>query len=149
MYVDLFRALNEEAVEYVVGGGLALKLHGVQHAAPDIDLLPAPDDANLRRFLGVAARLKLKLSLPIPLEALHNVSELDTWARKRQITALSLQSASPGGMPATVIVRPAVPFERLYRNRVEKDLDGVRLSLASIEDIEALGQARAHPGSSR
>jgi len=37
-----------------------------------------------------------------------------------------------------IIVRPAVPFERMYRNRIEKDIGGVRLSLASIDDLIAL-----------
>jgi predicted nucleotidyltransferase len=37
-----------------------------------------------------------------------------------------------------IIVRPAVPFERMVRNRIEKDLGGVRLSLASIDDLISL-----------
>jgi predicted nucleotidyltransferase len=37
-----------------------------------------------------------------------------------------------------IIVRPAVPFDRMYRNRIDKDIGGVRLSLASIEDLIAL-----------
>ncbi len=35
-------------------------------------------------------------------------------------------------------MRPAVPFDQIYRNRIEKDIGGVRLSLASIEDLIAL-----------
>lgn len=35
-------------------------------------------------------------------------------------------------------MRPALPFERMYRNRIDKDIGGVRLSLASIEDLITL-----------
>ncbi len=149
MYLELFRALQAEAVEYVVIGGPALELHGGGRAAGDVDIAVATDDGNLRRFLGIATRLKLRPSLPIPLEALQNVSELDTWARKRQIQGFSLRSASPGAPAANVSVRPAVPFEQLHRNRVERDVEGVRLCLASLDDIAALAAAGDQPGNSR
>jgi predicted nucleotidyltransferase len=37
-----------------------------------------------------------------------------------------------------VIVRPKVSFETMYQDRVEKDIGGVRLKLASIDDQIAL-----------
>ena len=69
-YLDLFRTLQEERVDYVVVGGLAINLHGVERATMDVDLVLAMDDANLRRFLGAAKKLKLEPSLPVPTEAL-------------------------------------------------------------------------------
>ena len=51
-YLNLFRALQEERVDYVVVGGLAMNLHGVERATMDVDLVLAMDDANLRRFLN-------------------------------------------------------------------------------------------------
>ena len=35
-------------------------------------------------------------------------------------------------------MRPTLSFEQMRLNRIEKDLGGVRLSLASIEDLIAL-----------
>lgn len=63
-YLDLFRALQEEQVNYVVVGGLVINLHGVERATMDVDLVLAMDDANLRRFLNAATRLKRKPSYP-------------------------------------------------------------------------------------
>ena len=37
-----------------------------------------------------------------------------------------------------IIVRPAVPFEQMHGNRIEKEVGGVRLSLASIDDLISL-----------
>jgi hypothetical protein len=137
-YLDLFRTLQEEQVAYIVVGGLAINLHGVERATMDVDLVLAMDDGNLRRFLNVATKLKLKPSLPVPLEALRNVMQLDAWARERHLIAFSLQPASPSVPTVDIIVRPAVPFEQMYRNRIEKDVGGVRLSLASIDDLISL-----------
>ncbi len=61
-----------------------------------------------------------------------------------------------------ISLRPSVPFEQIYRNRIEKDVDGVRLILPSMDDlislktgtgrerdasdVEALGAARRAAG---
>lgn len=137
-YLDLFRALQEERVDYLVVGGLAINLHGVERATMDVDLVLAMDEGNLRRFLNAATRLKLKPSLPVPLEALCDAKQVDTWVREKQLIAFSLQSGSSTTPTVDIIVRPALPFDRMYRNRIEKDLGGVRLSLASIEDLIVL-----------
>ena len=128
-YLDLFRTLQEERVDYVVVGGLAVNLHGVERATMDVDLVLAMDEGNLRRFLNAARRLELKPSLPVPLEALCDAKQLDAWVREKHLIAFSLQSASPNMPTVDIIVRPAVPFEAMHRNRIEKDVGGVRLSL--------------------
>ena len=94
-YLDLFRTLQEERVEYVVVGGLAINLHGVERATMDVDLVLAMDEGNLHRFLNAATRLKLKPSLPVPLEALCDAKQLDAWVREKHLIAFSLQPASP------------------------------------------------------
>ncbi|CAG4885357.1 protein of unknown function [Georgfuchsia toluolica] len=53
-YLDLFRALDQEQVRYLLIGGLALNIHGVERATMDIDLMLAMDSDNLKSFLRVA-----------------------------------------------------------------------------------------------
>ena len=137
-YLDLFRSLQEERVDYVVVGGLAINLHGVERATMDVDLVLAMDEANLRRFLSAATRLQLKPTLPVPLESLCDAQQLDTWVREKHLIAFSLHSATLNAPTVGIIVRPAVPFEDMHRNRIEKDIGGVRFSLASIEDLISL-----------
>ena len=137
-YLDLFRALQDERVDYVVIGGLAMNLHGVERATMDVDLVLAMDEANLRRFLSAAKRLDLKPLLPVPLEALCDATQLDTWVREKHLIAFSLHCISRNAPSVDIIVRPAVPFEDMHRNRIEKDIGGVRFQLASMEDLVTL-----------
>ena len=134
-YLDLFKTLQEERVDYVVVGGLAINLHGAERATMDVDLVLAMDDANLGRFLAAARRLELKPSLPVRIESLCDAKQLDAWAREKHLIAFSLRPAKPSAPTVDIIVRPAVPFERMHRNRIEKDLGRVRLNLASIDDL--------------
>jgi hypothetical protein len=134
-YLDLFKTLQEERVDYVVVGGLAINLHGVERATMDVDLVLAMDDANLKRFLAAAKRLELNPSLPVRIESLCDAKQVDAWVREKHLIAFPLRPAKPNAPTVDVIVRAAVPFERMHRNRIEKDLGGVRLNLASIDDL--------------
>ena len=69
-YLDLFQALQKHEVRYVVVGGVAINLHGVERATMDADLVLAMDQANLQRFLKAASELALKPLLPVGIEAL-------------------------------------------------------------------------------
>jgi hypothetical protein len=141
--------LQEEDVDYVVVGGLAVNMHGVERATMDVDLALAMDEGNLRRFLNAARRLELTPSVPVPLEALCDAKQVDAWTREKNLVAFPLRSASPTTPTVGIVVRPALPFDRMYRNRVEKDLGGVRLKLACIDDLIALktGTGRKHDAS--
>jgi hypothetical protein len=135
---DVFRVLQEEQVEYVVVGGIAINLHGVERATMDVDLVLAMDSGNLSRFLKAATRLELKPSLPVSIEALCDAKQLDTWIREKHMIAFSLRSSVPHWPTVDIIVRPKVPFEAMSRNRVEKDIGGVRFKVACIDDLIAL-----------
>jgi hypothetical protein len=137
-YLDLFRTLQDEQVEYVLVGGLAINLHGVERATMDVDLVLAMDAANLRRFLNAATSLRLKPSLPVSIESLCDAKQLEEWVRDKHLIAFSLRPESTSLPTVDIIVRPAVPFDRMYGNRIEKDIGGVRLSLASIDDLIAM-----------
>lgn len=49
-YLEVFRALEEHKVRYLLVGGLAMNLHGVPRMTMDIDLVIALDTKNLERF---------------------------------------------------------------------------------------------------
>jgi hypothetical protein len=53
----LFRALNLEAVDYVVFGALALTAHGIVRATVDVDLFVRPTTDNVERLRRAFGRL--------------------------------------------------------------------------------------------
>ncbi len=137
-YLELFRALQDEQVEYVLVGGLAVNLHGVERATMDVDLVLAMDDPNLKRFLRAARRMELRPSLPVALESLCDASQLDQWAREKHMIAFALRAPAPALPTVDVIVRPVVSFRQMHRNRISKDVGGVALHIASIDDLVSL-----------
>ena len=56
-YLDLFSALDTHRVEYVLIGGLAVALHGVERNTMDIDISVVITAENLGRLINAAQAL--------------------------------------------------------------------------------------------
>ena len=67
-YLDLFATLHRHQVEYVLIGGLAVALHGVERNTMDIDVCVVISPGNLQHLIDAAKELKLSPVLPVPLD---------------------------------------------------------------------------------
>lgn len=64
-FEPIVAALNRHRVNYIVIGGLAVILHGVDIARTlDIDITPASDKGNLKRLSAALKELDAKLRAP-------------------------------------------------------------------------------------
>ncbi len=59
IFKKLFSSLNKEAARYMVAGGVAVNLYGIERATADIDIVLRLDKENLLKFVGVAKKLGL------------------------------------------------------------------------------------------
>lgn len=65
---NFFSALNKEAVKYMVAGGMAVNLYGIERTTADIDIVLKLDNENLSKFVYVAKKLGLKPKVPVKLD---------------------------------------------------------------------------------
>jgi hypothetical protein len=63
---EILFALTDAKVEFVVGGGVAAVLHGVERVTLDIDLALDMEQANVEKFLQVMDKLGLQPRAPVP-----------------------------------------------------------------------------------
>ncbi|MCR4304738.1 MAG: hypothetical protein NUV63_11040 [Gallionella sp.] len=155
---DLLQSLSDEQVQYVLVGGLAVQLHGFLRSTFDIDLVLAMDDENLVRFISVAKQYGLVPSIPVPIDALRNASQIDEWHREmgqagkprsgcsqKGMLAFALREPQVGGSVVDVLVRPEVPFDRLMANAVAGELFARQVWIASIDDLLAMKRSANRP----
>jgi hypothetical protein len=63
---EILFALTDAEVEFIVGGGVAAVLHGVERVTLDIDLALEMEPANVKKFLQVMDKLELQPRVPVP-----------------------------------------------------------------------------------
>lgn len=137
-YLELFRALQEDKVRYLLVGGVAVNLHGAERMTMDVDLMVAQDAANLRRFLAVARQLRLRPNMPVTLEQFCDTATLESWVRDKHMLALQLRPPEAEAPSIDILVNPVVQFDAAYARRVRMNVQDVEISVAAVADLVAL-----------
>lgn len=131
---DLLVELARAGVDFVVVGGVACLLHGVQRTTADVDCCVPLDDANLARLVGVAKRLGLGLRAPEPLESLCDPNRRRAWIEENHATVATLVSqVSP--LQLDVFLRYPVSYSDLRAHAVTYSLHGRSVFVSSREDL--------------
>ena len=118
----LVRKLADAGIPHMVVGSFASSFHGVPRGSQDLDLIIDPQLASLRRFLTDLPPAEYYADADAALDALN---------RRSQFNVIDMATA----WKADLIVRKARPFSaEEMRRRVEGDLFGTRVFLASPED---------------
>jgi hypothetical protein len=144
-YLDLFGALGARNVRYVLVGGLALNLHGVERATMDIDLAVALERENLAAALAVAVDLDLVPVAPVPLEDAADPATLQRWRIEKNMIAFGLRPRVGHGPVVDLLTSLPVPFATLAANAVIRSVAGVAIAVASIDDLIAMKRAAGRP----
>jgi len=144
-YIDLFTALDRHKVDYLLIGGLAVSLHGIERATMDVDITVAMNPDNLAALIGTARELGLAPVLPVPLESLNDIELLRKWHAERNLEAFALRVSDPAGVTLDVLLFPPVEFAGMFARAVIFDVAGTPVRVVSIDDLIALKQAVGRP----
>ncbi len=143
-YLDLFAALNRK-VDYVLIGGLAIALHGIERATMDIDVTVAMTSDNLASLVGTARELGMTPVLPVPLDALSDLDQLAQWHRERNLEAFALRAPGLAGVTLDVLLYPPVDYKDMRSRAVRFQAGNVPVVVASIDDLISMKQAVGRP----
>jgi hypothetical protein len=122
----IFEALAAERVAYVAVGAVAVIAHGVVRATRDVDLIPAPDAENLARLADAIHALegapRGEPETPVSAELLARDANMRFDTAAGQLDVLCAEQYRR-------------LFPELRARAVEVDLDGVRITVVSRNDL--------------
>lgn len=144
-YLDLFAALDRHKVDYLLIGGLAVSLHGVERATMDVDITVGMNPQNLHALIEVARELKLTPVLPVALDSIADVNLLRDWHENRHMEVFALRTPELAGVTIDVLLFPPVSFTDMLGHAVEFEVAGTPIKVVSIDDLIALKQAVGRP----
>lgn len=142
---QIFAALNEAAVEYVVVGGLAVILHGYLRATADLDLAIGLTPDNARRGMQALASIGLQPRLPVAMQDFGDPQLRKTWLEQRNMTVFPLWDPANPLRSVDVFIDEPVEFVALLRDAVRKDLDGLVVPVASIGHLIEMKRRAGRP----
>ncbi len=139
MYEELLTVLNRQKVRYLVVGGVAVNLYGIERMTGDFDIIIEMSPANLERFLDAAQLLKLKPSIPVKYEdiTLESIAE---WRREKDMIALRLIHSQSQMLILDLVFDDAVSFEEAFSLRETFRIGHISFPVMSISDLIKMKQ---------
>jgi hypothetical protein len=132
----LLALLSQAGVEYVVVGGIAIGLQGYVRATADLDIVPAPDAANLERLSTALQTAEAALALA----PARRFSSREAWMLRR---GRNVSVTTSHGDLDVIRILPGVPdYAALAADADRFDLDGLTVAVASRGKLIEMKQAR-------
>ena len=122
-------------VRYLLCGGLAVNIYGVQRATADIDLILDFEEENVRRFLSVIKKCGYNSSLPVELTNFISEEKRKEIVSQRNLIAYSFFNSSAGLMTVDVLFDVPVSFVWLWKNRTTHGENENEIQLVSFNDL--------------
>ncbi|MEA2374307.1 MAG: hypothetical protein QOD53_770 [Thermoleophilaceae bacterium] len=134
----ILRVLAEHRVDYVLVGGLAVQTHGHMRTTFDIDVLPRPERANLKRLATALNALGARALNPGSEELVIDAAMLlraTLWQFATRHGPVDVLHDAPG----------APPYDDLRGRALEIRLGDIALAVAGRDDLISMKRASGRP----
>jgi len=145
IFRKLFDILNKAAVEYLVCGGIAVNLYGIERATADIDLAVRLDEENLGRFIAAAKELGLKPKMPVGLEELARPDKREEWRKEKGMIVFSLYDEKAPFFLLDIFIYMPFDFQDIYQRRKELRLGDIVIPLVPIDVLIGMKEKTGRP----
>lgn len=135
----ILRQLAEHGVDYVLAGGLAAYVHGSSsRTASVIDLIPAPQPANLKRLAAALRAMEARVLNPG-----QEGAEID--ARMLPKATIWQFATRDGGIDVLHEVPGGRPYEDLSARALRVTLGDIEVPVVDLDDLIEMKLARGRP----
>mgnify|MGYP006377011229 FL=1 len=144
-FLSLFALITAAQVPYVVVGGLAMLLHGIDRVTGDIDLVidlaPGPSTDLVTTLINAGYRS----FAPVDPALLANESIREQWRLVQGMEVFSLWDATNRRPTVDVLLACPIPFSELLKDSVIVTLGAVQIRVASVAHLMDMKQQTARP----
>ena len=134
-YEEVLRALDGASIRFVLVGGVAVILHGVPRTTADLDLVIDLEEANVRRFVEVMARLGFVPRAPVAAADLASADRRRAWIADRHMVAFSFHRPGRPLDEVDVLIDSPLPYAELAAGADLVEAEGIRLPIVGIRDL--------------
>jgi hypothetical protein len=144
-FLSVLKAFQDADVRYVLVGGLAVLLHGVDRLTADIDLVVdlAPEQAS--RAVGTLLDLGFKANVPVDARLFADAAVRERWRNEFGLLVLSFWDPENRRPTVDLFAEYPMDFELLYRDAASLVVGQTSVRVASVQHLIAIKQAAGRP----
>jgi hypothetical protein len=137
---ELFRALAEHRVDYLVIGGVAAQVHGRRRTTKDLDVTPAPGRENFERLAAALVAIDAHQRGIGPSGRASITEQLQGAAIAPPL------STRHGELHIINDVPGAAAYDGMRGRALTIDLDGIDVNIVSVDDLIRIKHAAGRSG---
>jgi hypothetical protein len=145
LFKKLFAFLNRGSVKYMVAGGIAVNLYGIERSTADIDIVLKLEKANVLRFIKLAKRLGLKPKVPVKLDDFVDPGKRDSWISEKGMTVFSLYDPKTPFFLIDIFVESPFDFDEVYRRRKKIRSEDTVIPVVPINELILMKEKSNRP----
>ena len=138
IYRQIFGALNDAEIRYIIVGGVAMNLLGYPRFTGDIDILLALDHENLSRMTALMEKMGYEKKVPVALEELGDEKKALTLIEKKNLIAYTFANPDEPQSSIDVIVGDSMKFDNYQKHCSHMAIWDITVPVVSIDDLIAM-----------
>jgi len=136
--LEILSHLAKAKVKFVVCGGVAIVLHGVERMTVDLDIALDFSPLNIKNFLGVVHQLGLIPRAPIPPEILMDKHQREMLIKEKRAIVFTFVDPSNPFRMIDVMLTEDNSYKTLHSGSVIKRIGNFIIRIASKQQIIAM-----------
>jgi hypothetical protein len=145
IFKSVFHALNAKRVKYMVAGGIAVNLYGIDRATADLDIAILLDAGNVERFIHAANELGLRPRIPAKLEDFADPEKRRAWIAEKGMKVFSLLDPKNPFFLIDVFTEVTFDFTEAYRRRNTVRFENTAIPLVPLDILIEMKRDTGRP----
>ncbi|MFZ4592472.1 MAG: hypothetical protein ACOYN6_15830 [Ignavibacteria bacterium] len=141
---NLIKELSKVGIKYVVCGGVACVLHGVERTTYDLDLSVDLSEDNLLKLIELSKRFNLQPRIPEPVEDLLNPEKRKQWVEHKNALVYTFVGKD-SAIQMDIFLSYPITYTELMKNAEIINIDDYKIYISSINDLLIAKEQIAEP----
>lgn len=139
-FLSLFTVLAATGMRFVVVGGLAMVLHGIDRLTADADLVVDLTADELPAAISALLAAGYRPLAPVDAHALTNAETRANWIATKGMRVFSFWDTTHTRPTVDILIDSPVPFDELWTNATMTQIGSLQIAIASPPDLIRLKQ---------
>jgi hypothetical protein len=132
---EIITTLNDYGVRFIICGGVALVLQGIERMTMDIDLAIDMTAHNLRKFLAAMKKLRLKPRAPVPAESLFDPEQRRIFIEEKNALVFTFIDTANPFRQVDIFLTDELSFNALKGDAEQLAISGHTVKLLSKKKL--------------
>jgi hypothetical protein len=142
---DILVSLSTKGVKFIVFGGVAVVLHGVERMTLDLDISLQMSKENIYLFLEVMSEFQMTPRPPVPAEILYDQELIKYIIEEKNALAFTFIDKNKPYKQVDVLIHPDLSYDKWINKTENIEIFGHTICILSKQAIIELKQNLKEP----